>query len=164
MVDDRGRRVGSVQREAVGGRVCVVNAILVLSGLPRLLTGSIMAHECMHAFLRLSGFEEAAAPPAGAARSQQHTGLAPEVEEGLCQLVALLWLEQAGSALLVAAPAAVGAAAAYERRLAAYFAHAIREEQSRVYGDGFRAAFDCFQRLGGRLDAVLARVRQTGGF
>eukprot|EP00854_Cymbomonas_tetramitiformis_P008469 gene8469-10063_t len=35
-------------------RECEVTAILVLYGLPRLLTGSILAHECMHAWLRLN--------------------------------------------------------------------------------------------------------------
>ena len=55
-----------------------VTAILVLFGLPWLLTGSILAHELMHAWLRLSGL----------------TGLSLDVEEGLCQLLALLWLEQ----------------------------------------------------------------------
>lgn len=61
----------------VGPTRCQVTAILVLYGLPHLLTGSILAHECMHAWLRLSGFPH----------------LSPEVEEGLCQLMALLWLE-----------------------------------------------------------------------
>nr|DAD21772.1 TPA_asm: hypothetical protein HUJ06_023235 [Nelumbo nucifera] len=37
-------------------RRCEVTAILVLYGLPRLLTGSILAHEMMHAWLRLNGF------------------------------------------------------------------------------------------------------------
>ena len=55
-----------------------VTAILVLFALPWLLTGSILAHELMHAWLRLSGL----------------TGLSLDVEEGLCQLLALLWLEQ----------------------------------------------------------------------
>ena len=50
----------------------------MLFGLPWLLTGSILAHELMHAWLRLSGL----------------TGLSLDVEEGLCQLLALLWLEQ----------------------------------------------------------------------
>ncbi|MQM15849.1 hypothetical protein Taro_048803 [Colocasia esculenta] len=36
-------------------RVCEVTAILILYGLPRLLTGSILAHEMMHAWLRLNG-------------------------------------------------------------------------------------------------------------
>ncbi len=52
----------------------------VLYGLPRLLTGSILAHECMHAWLRMSGCS-----------SHQH--LPEQVEEGLSQLMAYLWLE-----------------------------------------------------------------------
>ena len=55
-----------------------ITAILVLCGLPWLLTGSILAHEVMHAWLRLSGYPQ----------------LPPMVEEGLCQLMATLWLEQ----------------------------------------------------------------------
>lgn len=54
-----------------------MTAILVLFGLPWLLTGSILAHETMHAWLRLGGISQ----------------LNPEVEEGLAQLMALLWLE-----------------------------------------------------------------------
>ncbi|GAA0150888.1 actin or actin-binding cytoskeletal protein [Lithospermum erythrorhizon] len=62
--------VASIQRRIrVGGRVligmrtqphkltrkCEVTAILVLYGLPRLLTGAILAHELMHGWLRLKG-------------------------------------------------------------------------------------------------------------
>ena len=54
-----------------------VTAILVLSCLPRMLSGQILAHECMHMFLRLNGFPT----------------LEPIIEEGLCQL-ALLWVER----------------------------------------------------------------------
>ena len=54
-----------------------VTAILVLYGLPWLLTGTILAHECMHAWLRLRGI----------------TQLPLQTEEGLCQLMGLLWLE-----------------------------------------------------------------------
>ena len=49
----------------------------MLFGLPWLLTGSILAHETMHAWLRLSGISH----------------LPADVEEGLAQLMALLWLE-----------------------------------------------------------------------
>ena len=59
-----------------------VTAILVLAGLPRVMAGSILAHESMHAWLRLTG--------------AHHLPL--EVEEGLCQLMALLWLESQPSA------------------------------------------------------------------
>ena len=43
-----------------------------------MIAGSIIAHEVMHAWLRLSGYPR----------------LPPNVEEGLCQLMAMLWLEQ----------------------------------------------------------------------
>eukprot|EP00249_Psilotum_nudum_P012747 c23959_g1_i3 orf=1072-1527(+) len=54
-----------------------VTAILILYGLPRLLTGSILAHELMHAWLRLNGFRN----------------LQPKIEEGICQVLAHMWLE-----------------------------------------------------------------------
>jgi len=86
-------RVTTVRRAAPGGlrwlvvpeevhipsTTARVTAILVLFGMPRLLTGSIIAHELMHAWLKLSGL------PAD-------MQLLPMVEEGLCQLMAHLWL------------------------------------------------------------------------
>jgi Protein DA1 len=114
---------------------CDVTAILVLYGLPRLLTGSILAHECMHAWLRLSGFPH----------------LSPEVEEGLCQLMALLWLE---------AQHVRGFHDAWEERLAAFFGNQIRTDSSYVYGEGFRAVLEAYQRFG--LKSVLDCVSRTG--
>ena len=77
--------LSGIQRQANArhtklGKVSVfaqVAAILVLYGLPWLLTGTILAHECMHAWLRLRGI----------------TQLPLQTEEGLCQLMGLLWLE-----------------------------------------------------------------------
>ncbi|KAG5050957.1 hypothetical protein JHK87_003155 [Glycine soja] len=62
-------------------RRCEVTAILVLYGLPRLLTGSILAHEMMHAWLRLKGYGN----------------LRPEVEEGICQVLAHMWQINVGT-------------------------------------------------------------------
>ena len=59
----------------------VVNAVVVLYGLPFVAFGAVLAHECTHAYIRIAG---------GFPR------LAPKTEEGLCQLVALLWVENAG--------------------------------------------------------------------
>ncbi|KAL9993597.1 putative protein DA1 [Helianthus debilis subsp. tardiflorus] len=56
---------------------CEVTAILVLYGLPRLLTGAILAHELMHGWLRLKGYRN----------------LNPEIEEGICQVLSYMWLE-----------------------------------------------------------------------
>ncbi|KAJ0086468.1 hypothetical protein Patl1_09083 [Pistacia atlantica] len=58
-------------------RRCEVTAILILYGLPRLLTGSILAHEMMHAWMRLQGFRT----------------LNQDVEEGICQVLAHMWLD-----------------------------------------------------------------------
>ncbi|MFS8008221.1 putative protein DA1 [Helianthus anomalus] len=57
--------------------VTSVTAILVLYGLPRLLTSAILAHELMHGWLRLNGYRN----------------LNPEVEEGICQVLSYMWLE-----------------------------------------------------------------------
>lgn len=67
-----------MQSYPVEHRECRITAILILFGLPRLLTGSILAHECMHAYLKLC----------------TDTKLSPTVEEGLCQLMAYLWIER----------------------------------------------------------------------
>ena len=119
-------------KTTLGPRRVSVTAILVLRGLPRLLSGAIIAHESMHAWLRLHHFPD----------------LSPEVEEGLCQLMALLWLEGQKPE-----------EASYEERLAAFFGHQIRTDQSYVYGDGLRAALEAYQRHG--LPTVLANVRHA---
>ena len=64
---------------------CSVSAILVMYGLPRLLTGCIIAHELMHAWLRMRNV----------------ASLDPQVEEGLCQLMAMLWLDRQHDSLAV---------------------------------------------------------------
>lgn len=66
-----------------GGRVVDqqirCTGILVARGMPALLTGATIAHECMHALLRMYGL-----------RSSELSDL---VEEGLAQLMALLYLQ-----------------------------------------------------------------------
>ncbi|CAM8951725.1 unnamed protein product [Rhodiola kirilowii] len=66
---------GGIQLTAPG--VDIVAAILVLYGLPRLLTGAILTHELMHGWLRINGYHN----------------LNPEVEEGICQMLSYMWLE-----------------------------------------------------------------------
>jgi hypothetical protein len=56
----------------------------VLYGLPKLATGSIMAHEMMHAYLRMCGVLE----------------LPLKTEEGMCQLMAYLRLDYAPQRLV----------------------------------------------------------------
>jgi hypothetical protein len=129
-------------------KICTVTAILVLSGLPRLLTGCILAHELMHAWLRLGGFDN----------------LPLQVEEGLCQLMALLWLEaqpeSQGSSTRGSGGGNIGGgSSSYEERLASFLGNQIRTDTSEVYGDGLRAALEAFQRHG--LATLLSHVRRA---
>ncbi|KAK9083027.1 hypothetical protein Scep_029498 [Stephania cephalantha] len=71
------RLIGMKTQQQRLHRKCEVTAILVLYGLPRLLTGSILAHELMHGWLRLKGYRN----------------LSLEVEEGICQVLSYMWLE-----------------------------------------------------------------------
>jgi len=142
----------------------VVNAVVVLYGLPFVAFGAVLAHECTHAYIRIAG---------GFPR------LAPKTEEGLCQLVALLWVEDvAARGGVVNARAnepsndsvsgGGGASARVhnsweERNLAAmagYVANQIRTDPSETYGNGLRVALGAYRRVG--LRAVFEHVRATG--
>lgn len=123
--------------EPVGPPEAHVHAIMVLGGYPRLLTGQILAHELMHAWLKTSGA----------------LGLAPEVEEGLCEAMARLWLgEQRGSPAVRADPR--------QERLLGFLEWSQGANPDPVYGGGFRAAHRAVGRFG--LRAVLDHVRLTG--
>ncbi|KFK28340.1 hypothetical protein AALP_AA8G503600 [Arabis alpina] len=119
---------------------CEVTAILILYGLPRLLTGYILAHEMMHAWLRLNGYKN----------------LKLELEEGLCQLLGLRWLEfqtfastdasAASSSSSRTPPAATTSKKCddwsdFEKKLVEFCIHEIKEDDSPVYGDGFRQVY-----------------------
>uniref|UniRef100_A0A0D9Y137 LIM zinc-binding domain-containing protein n=2 Tax=Leersia perrieri TaxID=77586 RepID=A0A0D9Y137_9ORYZ len=144
-------------------RRCEVTAILILYGLPRLQTGSILAHEMMHAYLRLKGFRS----------------LSPQVEEGICQVLSHMWLESEiifGSSVNVASTSVAsssssssipttskkGAKTEFEKKLGAFIKHQIETDSSEAYGDGFRAAIRAVDRYG--LRSTLNHMKMTGSF
>ncbi|KAK3149986.1 hypothetical protein QOZ80_3AG0225840 [Eleusine coracana subsp. coracana] len=142
-------------------RKCEVTAILILYGLPRLLTGSILAHEMMHAYLRLKGYRT----------------LSPEVEEGICQVLAHLWLESeitsgSGSSITTSSAASSsssappsskkGAKTDFEKKLGEFFKHQIETDSSVAYGDGFRAGIRAVELYG--LRSTLDHIKLTGSF
>ncbi|KAK6922773.1 Protein DA1-like domain [Dillenia turbinata] len=142
-------------------RRCEVTAILILYGLPRLLTGSILAHEMMHAWLRLKGYPN----------------LSQDVEEGICQVLAHMWLDSeiiAGSGSNVAstssssssssesASSKKGKRSEFERKLGDFFKHQIESDSSSAYGDGFRAGNQAVLKYG--LKRTLDHIRMTGTF
>ncbi|XP_075514952.1 protein DA1-related 1-like isoform X2 [Primulina tabacum] len=145
-------------------RRCEVTAILVLFGLPRLLTGSILAHEMMHAWLRLKGYPS----------------LSPDVEEGICQVLAHMWLDSeiipgssndeastsfSSSEVSTALPpgsSKKGKRSLFEKKLGEFFKHQIESNPSVAYGDGFRQGNKAVLELG--LKSTLDHIRLTGSF
>ncbi|KAJ6847899.1 protein DA1-related 1-like [Iris pallida] len=141
-------------------RRCEVTAILILYGLPRLLTGSILAHEMMHAWLRLKGYRT----------------LSQEVEEGICQVLAHMWLDSeiiSGSGSNVASSSSSssssssttskkGTRSQFERKLGDFFKHQIESDTSAAYGDGFRAGNQAVLQYG--LRRTLDHIKLTGMF
>lgn len=144
-------------------RKCEVTAILVLYGLPRLLTGAILAHELMHGWLRLKGYRN----------------LNPEVEEGICQVLSYMWLEAEvlpGSRNMPSTSAASSSSTSssysfsskkggktdVEKKLGEFFMHQILHDASPAYGEGFRAANAAVNKYG--LRRTLDHIRLTGNF
>ncbi|CAN4101656.1 unnamed protein product [Withania somnifera] len=136
-----------------------VTAILVLYGLPRLLTGAILAHELMHAWLRLKGFRN----------------LSPEVEEGICQVLSQMWLESeviprprnmpstsAASSSSTWSYSKKGGKSGVENKLGEFFIHQITHDASPAYGAGFRAANAAVNKYG--LRRALDHIQLTGSF
>ncbi|CAK9178570.1 unnamed protein product [Ilex paraguariensis] len=140
-------------------RRCEVTAILILYGLPRLLTGSILAHEMMHAWLRLRGYGT----------------LSQDVEEGICQVLAHMWLESqikslSGSNFATTSSSSSsftsskqqGGRSPFDRKLGEFFRHQIQSDTSPVYGNGFRAGNHAVLKYG--LPRTLDHIRRTGTF
>ncbi|KAK9683362.1 hypothetical protein RND81_10G134900 [Saponaria officinalis] len=139
-------------------RRCEVTAILVLYGLPRLLTGAILAHELMHGWLRLKGYRN----------------LSPEVEEGICQVLSYMWLESevipgfrgmpstSTATSSSTSSSKKGRTSEVEKKLGEFFLHQIAHDASPAYGGGFRAANAAVNKYG--LRRTLDHIRYTGSF
>ncbi|KAL1825140.1 protein DA1-related 2 isoform X3 [Daucus carota subsp. sativus] len=143
-------------------RRCEVTAILVLYGLPRLLTGAILAHELMHGWLRLKGYRN----------------LNPAIEEGICQVLSYMWLESevmpgfrntaSTSAASTSAPSSSsssssskkGGRSPVENKIGEFFMHQIAHDTSPAYGEGFRAANKAVNTYG--LRRTLDHIHMTG--
>lgn len=96
--------------------------------------------------------------------------LSQDVEEGICQVVAHMWLDaelmsRTGSNVASSSSSTVsrkGMRSQYERKLGEFFKHQIESDISPVYGDGFRAGQRAVQRYG--LPRTLEHIRMTGTF
>jgi hypothetical protein len=132
-----------------------VTAILCLSGLPRDLTLSILAHESVHAWLKLH--PSFLASPRAQAMDKQ-------AEEGVCQLVAHLFLQrlERGSSPPPAHTSSGPSDDIPDSKLLKFFKYSIEAETSPIYGDGFRKAAQLYSALG--LEPLLLHLLETGSF
>jgi hypothetical protein len=121
----------------------VMNLPVIAAGLPRDLTASILAHEAMHVWMKLS-------------REMPFT-LHPKIEEGLCQFVSMKYLEQMGNDGSESTESAI-----WSEQLRRYFRYQIEMDPSEVYGEGYRQAASCCTTLG--LEIVLDHVRDNQQF
>ena len=133
----------SGQRRSIGKNGGVgVTAILILSGLPSDLTASILAHEATHAWIKLHPNFPFTDP------------LPLRVEEGLCQLVAHLFLNDGLDTIEHNLTSDTNAAfddndesIPSDEKLRQYFRFCIETDES-VYGEGFRLAARAYAKMG----------------
>lgn len=93
----------------------------------------------MHAWLRLQGYPT----------------LRPEVEEGICQVMALMWLE-----IELRTDECIDSHT--EKSFGQFLKQSIVADASPAYGDGFRVGWQAAREFG--LRRTLDHIRETGNF
>ena len=129
----------------------------ILHGLPRLLTGAILAHLMMRVWLQLQG----------------RRSLTQHAEGGICQVLAYMWLNtelmsgfgsniaSTSSSMTLPSPSRQGTRSKFERKFGEFLKYMIESDTS-VYGDGFRAGYRSVLRHG--LGRTLDHILMTGRF
>lgn len=110
-----------------------------------------------------------------------YPNLSPEVEEGICQVLAHMWLESelysgfgndgassSTSSLSSSSPSSSsvstkkGKRSDFEKKLGEFFKHQIESDTSSAYGDGFRLGNQAMVKYG--LKRTLDHIHMTGSF
>ena len=110
-----------------------------------------------------------------------YPNLSPEVEEGICQVLAHMWLDSeiySASGSDVASSSSSSSPSPYfssssssskkgkrsdfEKKLGEFFKHQIETDTSAAYGDGFRMGNQAVLKYG--LRRTLDHIRMTGSF
>jgi hypothetical protein len=124
-----------------------VFAILCLSGLPRDLVGSVLAHEATHAWFNLHPDLESSPP------------LPHHVEEGIAQLVSMLFLTDALESLPHSAP---DETVPTGKQLRNYFRYCIENDSSKSIRHSYRKAAFAFNEIG--IEALVGYVLKYRDF
>ncbi|RRT73619.1 hypothetical protein BHE74_00042024 [Ensete ventricosum] len=155
--------------------------IFVFPSICRLLTGSILAHELMHGWLRLkAGW--ICFPNSSVFVLSGYRNLSAEVEEGICQALSHMWLESEvmpGSTRMPSSSSYASSSSSssssswmplskkagksdIEKKLGQFFMYQIAHDTSTAYGEGFRAANAAVNKYG--LPRTLDHIRLTRSF
>jgi len=118
-----------------------VTAILCLSGLPRDLAASVLAHEATHAWVKLHPRFDISYP------------IPPQVEEGCAQLIAMLFLTEG---MMPASTETYGDSGPSDAKLRQYFKFSIETEDNEIYGEGYRKAATAYANIG--IEALLSHI------
>jgi hypothetical protein len=151
----RGGYVTTHQHIDLGSSNAHVTGILCLSGLPKDLTASIVAHESIHAWLKLHPSYLSLRQP-----------MDQQAEEGVCQLVAHLFLQdlEKRRQRRDSEEGAVGSGGMSDNLkdadLRKFFMYSVETDTSVVYGEGFRKAGALYAVLG--LEPLLNSLVETG--
>ena len=91
-----------------------------------------------------------------------------DVEEGICQVLAHMWLESevvGGSGTLPSSSSSKKSKApktSMEKKLGEFYLYQIANDRSPIYGDGFRLGHASVTQFG--LRRTLEHIKITGGF
>jgi hypothetical protein len=140
-----------------GGRYVYISQIAALKGLPRLYLGNILAHEATHAWLALNPMRKQ-----GVAGENVRLGVVRKlpllVEEGLCQLMAHLYLDSV---------ACNNNLSPSESSLVEYNLWSIENHSIHEYGEGYKQAERAYKHIldqGGNLHDLLQYVSMHKSF
>jgi hypothetical protein len=141
-VEDRGFTFFQVPDASKVNPNASVTAILCLSGLPKDLTASVLAHEATHAWIKLHPSFNYFKP------------IPPQVEEGVAQLIALLFLNDG---LDPAPPLDYNdGSGPSDEKLRQYFKFSIETDEHELYGTGFRRAAKAYSMIG--IEALMSHI------
>ncbi|KAK8954802.1 Protein DA1-related 1 [Platanthera zijinensis] len=123
----------------------------------RIQIGSFLAHEIMHAWLRINGYGK----------------LDPHVEEGICDVMSYMWLDfeiMSISGSNIASSSTSTSSTRYiknqrsqfQRKLAQICKYKMENRKVPIYGEGFHAGYAAVLKYG--LKSVLNHIKLKGSF
>jgi hypothetical protein len=125
-------------------------AILCPTGLPRALVAGILAHESIHAWIQLHPNYNTGRP------------LSAQVVEGLCQLVASLYLSDGVMPNNDCGTNQNTIDGTSEKKLRQYYKFCIERDQSDIYGNGYRRAAVAYRDIG--MEGLLSYILEYRDF